>query len=164
MARFSHPEEGKLYVPGHLLGLIPEDLQPCEQYQLAKTLCSYEDIFVGPDGVLGKTNVVKHEILTGDSRPIKHAPRRVGPHQQEIIQTEVDKMLSAGIITPSDSPWASLIVLVRKKDGSVRFCVDYRKLNAVTVKDAYPLPNIEDAVNTLAGTKYFYTLDLASGY
>ena len=164
MARFSHPDEGKLYVPGHLLGLIPEDLQPCEQYQLAKTLCSYEDIFVGPDGILGKTNVVKHEILTGDSRPIKHAPRRVGPHQQEIIQTEVDKMLSAGIITPSDSPWASPIVLVRKKDGSVRFCVDYRKLNAVTVKDAYPLPNIEDAVNTLAGAKYFCTLDLASGY
>ena len=163
-ARYSHPREGKIYVPEHLINLIPQDLSTGEQYELAKTLIRYEDIFVGPDGTLGKTNVVKHEILTGDSRPIKHAPRRVGPHQQEIIQTEVDKMLSAGVIAPSESPWASPVVIVRKKDGSVRFCVDYRRLNAVTVKDAYPLPNIEDAVNTLSGAQYFCTLDLASGY
>ena len=163
-ARYSHPREGKIHLPEHLINLIPQNITKGEQYELAKTLLRYKDVFVGPDGVLGRTNVVKHEILTGDSRPIKHAPRRVGPHQQEIIQAEVDKMLSAGVIAPSDSPWASPVVLVRKKDGTIRFCVDYRKLNAVTVKDAYPLPNIEDAVNTLSGAQYFCTLDLASGY
>ena len=156
--------EKPVFVPDHLRGLIARDLPKEDQYELAKTLYEYEDIFVGPDGVLGRTDIIKHDIDTTSSRPIKHAPRRMSPHQQEIISQEVDKMLKSGVITESDSPWASPVVLVRKKDGSVRFCIDYRKLNNVTLKDAYPLPNIEDAVNTLCGAKYFCTLDLASGY
>ena len=72
-------------------------------------------------------------------------------------------MLEKGIIQPSSSPWASPIVLVPKKDGQLRFCIDYRKLNSVTKKDQYPLPRTEDILNTLGGMCYFSTLDLASG-
>ena len=73
-------------------------------------------------------------------------------------------MLAHNVIQPSTSPWASPIVIVRKKDGSARFCVDYRKLNAITRKDAYPLPRIDDTLDTLSGSQWFSTLDLLSGY
>ena len=76
----------------------------------------------------------------------------------------VSDMLSQGVITPSQSPWASPIVLVRKKDGGIRFCVDYRRLNQATKLDEFPLPRIDDTLDLLAGTRYFSTLDLASGY
>ena len=86
------------------------------------------------------------------------------PLQRELADREVDKMLEKGFILPSDSPWASPIVLVTEKDGSTRFCIDYRWLNNVTQKDAYPLPNINETLETLSGAEWFNTLDLASGY
>ena len=73
-------------------------------------------------------------------------------------------MLSDGTITPSSSPWLSSVVLVRKRDGSYRFCIDYRALNGITVKDAYPLPRVDETLDSLEGAKYFSTLDLAGGY
>jgi hypothetical protein len=73
-------------------------------------------------------------------------------------------MIDNGLIRPSDSPWTSPVVLVKKKNGKLRFCVDYRKLNAITKKDAYPLPRIDEMLNALSGSQWFSTLDLASGY
>ena len=96
--------------------------------------------------------------------PIRQAVRRLPPPQREAVQELLTDVLDKDVIQPSGSPWASPIVLVRKKDGSFRFCVDYRKLNEVTHKDAYPLPRIDDTLNTLAGSQWFSTLDLLSGY
>ena len=83
---------------------------------------------------------------------------------KDVIKEELDKMEAQGVIEPSNSPWASPVVLVKKKDGTVRFCIDYRKVNEITEKDAYPLPRIEDNLDSLKGARWFSTLDLASGY
>ena len=78
--------------------------------------------------------------------------------------TQVQQMLSSNVVRPSNSPWASPVVMVRKKDGSLRFCVDFRQFNAATVKDTHPLPRIDDLLDALHGAKWFSTLDLKSGY
>ena len=109
------------------------------------------------------THAVVHEIDTGSTRPIRCNPRKLSPKKIKIQQELVDKMLD-GQIEPSDSAWSAPTVLVTKKDGSTRFCVDYRRLNARTKKDAFPLPRIDDPLNSLSGQAWFSTLDLASGY
>ena len=91
-------------------------------------------------------------------------PYRVPETKKQIIDDEVEKMLVKEVIRPSVSPWSSPIVLVTKPDGSTRFCIDFRKVNSVTKKDAYPLPRIEETLNVLGGSKYFTTLGLQSGY
>ncbi|GFV02365.1 retrovirus-related Pol polyprotein from transposon 297 [Trichonephila clavipes] len=113
---------------------------------------------------IGHTTVTQHRIDTADHPPIKQHPRRLPFAKQEEVGTLLREMQENDIIEPSSSPWASPIVLVRKKDGSTRFCVDYRKLNDVTKKDSYPLPRIDDTLDTLSGHKWFSTLDLKSGY
>lgn len=123
---------------------------------LKSVLIQYSDVFIEPDGSLGRTDLVKHSINTGDARPIKLPPRRLPIHQKKIAEQEIDKMLIEDVIEPSNSPWAAPIVLVKKRDGTTRFCVDYRKLNSVTKKDAYPLPRIDESLDTLSGAKYFY--------
>ena len=112
----------------------------------------------------GRTNIVQHRINTGDAQPIHQAPRRLPLAKQEEAEKLVRKMLDDDVIEESNSPWSSLVVLVTKKDGSTRFCVDYRKLNDVTKKDSYPLPRIDDTLTTLSGSAWFSTLDLKSGY
>ena len=113
---------------------------------------------------LGRTSIVKHEIRTNESKPIRQNPRRLPISQRAVAEAEMESMLKRGVIEPSSSPWASPIVLVRKKDGTTRFCVDYRRLNSVMVKDSYPLPCIDDSIDALSGSCWFSTLDLASGY
>ncbi|UYV66872.1 K02A2.6-like, partial [Cordylochernes scorpioides] len=107
---------------------------------------------------------VKHRINTGDHLPTKQRPYRVAPRERQIIQDEVNKMEKLDIIQPSESPWASPVVLIRKKDGSWRFCVDYRRLNKITKKDVYPLPRIDDTLDCLRGARFYSSMDLQSGY
>lgn len=138
---------------------------PAEEYQKAANLVDeFSDVFAESSDDRGRTKLVTHRINTGDSKPIRQAPRRLPLAKQP----EVDKMMAdmekQGIIEPSNSPWRSPVVLVKKKDGSTRFCVDYRQLNDVTKKDNYPLPRIDDIMDTLAGSVWFSTLDLISGY
>lgn len=113
---------------------------------------------------LGRTNVIKHQIITTDQQPIRKRPYKVSSFKNEFIEGQVKELLEKKIIQHSISPWASPVVVVGKKDGSMRLCVDYRGLNAKTHLDAYPMPQIVDILESLKGAKVFSTLDLKSGY
>ena len=139
-------------------------LSPTQQEQLLQVLSEHRKAFADGPQDQGRTSRVQHRIHTGDSLPVRQAPRRIPVGQREEVHKALHDMLEKKIVSPSNSPWSSPIVLVRKKDGSLRFCIDYRKLNAVTRKDAYPLPRIDETLDTLAGSRWFSTLDLLSGY
>ncbi|GFX83962.1 retrovirus-related Pol polyprotein from transposon 17.6 [Trichonephila clavipes] len=140
------------------------DLSPEQKISAERLFQEFEDVFSRNSSDIGHTTVTQHRIDTADHPPIKQHPRRLPFAKQEEVGTLLREMQENDIIEPSSSPWASPIVLVRKKDGSTRFCVDYRKLNDVTKKDSYPLPRIDDTLDTLSGHKWFSTLDLKSGY
>jgi hypothetical protein len=113
---------------------------------------------------LGETNVVKHQINTGNNEPIAMKPYKADIEKRKIIKDEIEKMEKAGIIRKGYGPWASPVVIVGKKDGSKRFCIDYRKINNITITDAHPLPRIDDLLEQMRMAKWFTTMDLASGY
>ncbi|UYV77773.1 hypothetical protein LAZ67_15002226 [Cordylochernes scorpioides] len=140
---------------------INENLSPKEQKELKQVLERYGDLF---SSILGRTNLAKHRIDTEDAKPIKHKPYRVSAKERDIIKEQIDEMLTEGIIRPSSSPWSFPVILVKKRDGKYRFCVDYRKLNNVTVKDVYPIPRIDEVMDTLQGSTHFSAIDLRSGY
>ena len=132
---------------------------------LRDLLHRYEHVFPAPgETVTGRSKSVQHEIETNEARPVRCGPRRLAPAGLRREQDCVREMLTGGQIEPSDSPWASPVVLVTKKDGSTRFCVDYRRLNSLTVKDAYPLPRIDNYLRLLGNQQWFSTMDLAGGY
>ncbi|MCG8044653.1 MAG: hypothetical protein JAY66_03025, partial [Candidatus Thiodiazotropha taylori] len=154
-------------VPSHVKDLYERAVQGLSSDQckaVAKLLTRHSTSFSESDSDLGRTGIIKHKIPTGNARPIKQPVRRLPMHMNEEINAQIDDMLQRNVIQPSSSPWASGIVMVQKKDGSKRFCVDYRKLNDVTTKDAYPLPRIDDSLDQLARAKWFSCLDLNSGY
>ncbi|XP_069106466.1 uncharacterized protein [Argopecten irradians] len=122
-------------LPGHLEPLlegVSDKLEDKEKAQIKQLLVDYQDIFMGPDGQLGRTHLGEHHIDTGQAEPIKIPARRISYGQKQVVEDELDKMLKSGVIEPSNSPWSAPVVLVTKKCGAVRFCVDYRQLNAVT--------------------------------
>ena len=147
-----------------LWNAVHETVSSSERQQLQSLLCKYSSVFSKGEGDLGRATAVMHRIDTGSSKPFRQTLRR----QPICLQTEIDQQLrqmeEQGVIYPSQSEWASNIVVVKKKDGSLRCCVDYRQLNERTVKDAYPLPRIDDCLDTLAGSQIFSTFDLRSGY
>ena len=155
-------------VPMHKQELLHEMIEQCEvglteeeKSQLFHLLLVYADVFADAVDGLGRTGVVKHSIVVGDNQPIKQQCRRISPSKREHVRQLIQDMLNKDVIQPSASPWASPVVIVQKKDGSYQFCVDYRKINTITRKDAYPLPRIDDTIEALSG---FSILDLLWGY
>ncbi|MHB1799638.1 MAG: reverse transcriptase family protein [Vulcanimicrobiaceae bacterium] len=138
------------------------DLTSEEQDQYSELLLKYSDLF--KKNLPGRITAVEHRIELLNSTPIRSYPFRVSQTEKEQISKTIRELLDNGMIRESISPWAAPVVLAPKKDGSIRFCIDYRKLNAVTKKDVYPIPRIDDTLDKLGKAKYFTTLDMVSGY
>lgn len=132
--------------------------------RITSLLHEYKHVFAKDDLDLGCTDAVKHRILLNDVSPFKERSRPISPADFEDLREHLKELLEAGIIKESHSPYASPIVIVRKKTGKIRMTVDYRKLNQRTVKDSFNLPKIEDILTYLSGSRWFSTLDLKSGY
>ena len=124
----------------------------------------FASIFSQDDLDLGRTSIVKHSIKVNDSVLFKEWYRCIPPGMYEEVKAHIKEMLDVGGIRPSNSPWASAVVLVWKKDGKLWFCINPQKLNARTIKDAYSLPRIDETLDCLNGAEWFYSLDLKSGY
>ena len=127
-------------------------------------MTSYHDIFSQSECDLGCTTAVQHSIDTGESRPFRQALRPQPRTHLPVIDQLLDDMQHQGVIEPCQSEWASNIIIVKKKDGSIRFCIDYWKLKSLTSKDAYPLPRIDICQDTPSGAAWYSTIDLRSGY
>ena len=112
----------------------------------------------------GKTEMVEHRIETGDAKPVRLPPYRLPHAYRDIVKKELEEMEKHGIIEKSSSDWSSPIVLVKKKDGTLRFCIDFRRLNSVSKTDAYPMPRVDDLLDELGQARFISTLDLTKGY
>ncbi|UYV61202.1 hypothetical protein LAZ67_1003805 [Cordylochernes scorpioides] len=148
----------------NIASMISPDLSMLERTRICSILGSFSGLFEFNKFPSNLTSTAKHKINTEDHPPIKRRPYRVSQVERQTIQNEVDKMLKGGIVQLSESPWSSPVVLVKKKNGSWRFCVDYRHLNKITKKDVYPLPRIDDTLDCLRGASYYSSMDLRSGY
>ena len=159
--------EGYTQLPEYLRALYDETCKRLTSKQAEKVLAvllRYQAVFAATDLDIGRFTALVHYIKTGTAFPIRQRMRRspLGFEQEE--KKTIDSMMDAGVIEQSQSEWASPPVLVRKKDGSWRYCIDFRAVKNVTTKDAYPLPLIEECMDSLAGKKFFCTLDMNSGY
>ena len=141
-------------------GKLPNE----EGETICELLMHYHHAFSLEEGERGETQLVQLEIDMRSSQPIKPQPRRMPFAVREEVSKQLRKMQQAGMIQPSKSSWASPVVLVKKRDGSHRFCLDYRALNTVTKQDTFPLPRVDDLLDQLGKTRYLSSLDLASGY
>lgn len=154
-------------IPDHLKALYERSVKGLtqdQQFTVRSLLVEFGDVFSKHDFDLECLTEVTHKIDTKDAHPVKHRMRRTPLSFQDREQEYLKKLLASDVIQPSTSEWASAPVLVRKRDGSVRWCVDFRALKDKTVKDYFPLPIIEDCLDSLQGATTFCTLNLASGY
>ncbi|KAG1484772.1 hypothetical protein G6F47_013503 [Rhizopus delemar] len=162
----SEIEEDKKTLDPELLDKFEiQDLSDDIKLELSKLLQGYKHIFDWDNNTMGHTNLIQHKIiLEKDTMPIRHRPYRLSPIEADYLQKELDKYCKLGIISPSNSPWAAPVILVKKKNGDYRMVIDYRKLNTVTKKDSYPLPRIDDLLDTLGKAKIFSALDMRAGF
>ena len=147
-----------------MLSRVDDSVPESTRQSLRQLLHRYSSVFSRNELDLGWTNIVTHSIDTGDSKPFRQPLRRYPPVHLEAMDQHLVDMQKQGIIEPARSPWASNIVLARKKDGSLRCCIDYRQLNSVTRKDAYPLPRTDACLDAMSGTCWFSTFDMRSSY
>ena len=131
---------------------------------LRQLLDKFSHIFSASEMDMGRTELVRHEIDTGDNKPVRQTLRPQPLAMLGAIDEHLRKMLQQGLIVPLHSDWSSNVFMVKKRDRLLRFCIDYRKLNEKTVKDVYPLPRIDGCLDTLAGSHWFSTFDLRAGY
>jgi hypothetical protein len=144
---------------------INQNLHPTNRMKIKQLIIEYEHIFEYDKEKMGRINLVKHKIITSPNEiPIAQKKYRETKDKTEFISQEVDKLLKMNKIRESYSPWASPVTLAGKKSGKYRFCIDYRRLNAVTKPDAYPLPRIDELLEKYETSKWFTSLDLAAGY
>ena len=135
-----------------------------EQKWARELLLKWEHLFVHCNLDLGKTVLIKHKIRLTEQMPFKEHYRQIPPHMYNDMRAHIQEMLDIGAIHKSHSLWASAVVLVQKKDGGLRFCIDLRKLNDQTIKDVYSLPQIGKKLDSLQGSQWFSSLNLKSGY
>ena len=150
--------------PKHLFDLGSADLTDGQREEVDTMLAKWNCVVSQHKNDLGNVTAVEHEINLDDNTPFKEKFRRIPPAMYEEVREHLQDMLACGAIQESKSPWASPVVIVRKKDGSLRFCIDLRRLNSRTIKDAYPLPRVEETLDALHGATWFSSLDLKSGY
>lgn len=139
-------------------------LTPSDFGTFNQLLLDWKHVFSLGEFDLGRTSLIKHEINLTNDRPIKQRHHKIPPAMFEEVRMHLRDMLDAGIIRESKSPWASPLVVVRKKDNSLRVCIDMRAINNLTIRDAYYMPRMEESMDALAGAEYFSSLDLKSGY
>lgn len=160
----------KMYVNNIPIMLLKGKLEqvPIKQRTNALSVDSiienHREVFSNDLAALNKCHTIEHKIDIDSNYPIKQACRRLPTSLKSEVEAQINEMLTAGIIRKSCSPWASPIVMVKKKDGNHRMCIDYRKLNAITKKDCYPIPRIDDVLELLQGSTVFSTLDMKAGY
>ena len=141
--------------------MVNKRLTEQQSQDVQQIIAEFADVFSTKPGA---TRLAEHRIETGAAKPVRQAPYRLPHAYRDTVQKELAAMKSDGIIEPSTSEWASPIVLVPKEDGSLRMCVDYRRLNSVSTADAYPMPRIDELIDRIGGAKYISTLDLTRGY
>ena len=139
-------------------------LEKQEYMELTRVLEENKDLFAVDPKKTGRTSMCEHSIETGNTSPIKERARRMPPMWEVEVERQLDEMFANGVCRPSHSPWSANVVPVKKNDGSLRFAIDYRQLNNVTKKDAYSLPNIQNILDKLRGSRYFSFLDVLSAY
>ena len=140
---------------------ISNELTDEQRKEVKELLAKYPDVLTS---IPGKTELFEHDIKLSTAEPVRSKGYPIPYKTREIMESEIDKMIRLGVIEPSISPYSSPIVLVPKKDGSVRFCIDFRKLNKVTEFDAEPMPNMQEVINRMSGHRFYWQMDLCKGY
>ena len=159
-----HPKERQKILLEKLDLQALEEWEPELKRRATELLLEFHDVFSVEEWELGHTTIMQHKIKLKDKEPFKERFRRIPEGQMQEVREHIQGMLQAGAIQPSQSPWTSNVVLARKKNGGLRFCIDFRRLNAKSEGDAFPLPRIQESLDKMAGARCFSSLDMKQGF